>query len=95
MSDLISVVVPLYNYANYIEELILSVKSQDYKNWEIIIADDASTDNPLSVIEKHLCDRIIYHRMPENKGYAAAKNEGIIRSRGKYIVVLDADDHRH
>ena len=89
---MISVVVPLYNYAKYIEENILSIKSQSYSNWEIIIVDDCSNDNPASIINKHVCDKIKYIKLDKNMGYSAAKNTGIKASAGKYIVVLDADD---
>ena len=90
--NLVSIVVPLYNYAHYIEDLIKSVQSQNYKKWELIIIDDASTDNPEPIIRKYNDSNIQYFKLEENKGYATAKNEGIIRSCGEYIVVLDADD---
>lgn len=91
--DLISIIVPLYNYANYIEELIKSVVSQNYTEWELIIVDDCSTDNPIKVLQPFLSnEKIKYIKLDTNKGYATAKNEGIIRSKGEYIVVLDADD---
>jgi len=92
IKNLISIVVPLYNYARYIEDLVCSVKAQTYKKWELIIVDDYSIDNPLTVIRKYECNNIIYHRLNKNSGYAVVKNEGIIRSNGEYIVVLDADD---
>jgi len=88
----VSVIVPLFNYAYYIEQLIKSVISQSYKKFELIIVDDFSTDNPISVIERYLSDKIKYIKLDRNYGYATAKNEGIIRSCGEYIVVLDADD---
>jgi len=93
MNDLASVIVPLYNYRRYIEDLICSLQRQDHENWELIIVDDHSTDNPLPVIEKYLDDpKIQYHLLPSNRGYATAKNEGLLFSKGKYVVVLDADD---
>lgn len=92
MNKLVSIVVPLYDYSCYIEELINSVKSQDYSAWELIIVDDFSSDNPYRFIKKHISSRITYFVLDKNCGYAVAKNEGIIRSSGDYIVVLDADD---
>jgi len=91
-NDLISIIVPLYNYAHYIEELIKSVQKQNYKKWELIIIDDFSDDRPLKIIKKYLNERIKYYRLEKNYGYAKAKNEGIIKSKGEYIVILDADD---
>lgn len=89
---MISVVIPLYNYANLIEETIVSIQKQTYTDWEIIIVDDGSTDNPRSVLNKYICDQIRYIKFEKNTGYSAAKNAGIRDSNGEYIVVLDADD---
>lgn len=91
--DLISIVCTLYNYRGYIGELIESVLAQTYKNWELFIVDDGSTDKPLEVIRPYLRDkRICYFAFEKNKGYSKAKNEGIIKSKGEYIVMIDADD---
>ncbi len=89
---MISVVVPLFNYARYIVDNIQSIKNQHYSNWEIIIVDDCSTDDPISVIKPHLSNKIKYIRLDKNVGYGTAKNVGIRASVGQYIVVLDADD---
>ncbi len=92
-ADLISVVTTLFNYKHYIPDLIKSVLKQSYSNWELIIIDDASLDNPYEVIQPYLKDgRIFYYRLNENSGYSVAKNEGIIRTKGDYIVMIDADD---
>jgi len=93
MKELISIVTTLYNYADYITDLIDSVIAQTYTNWELIIIDDASTDNPHKRIKRYLTDqRIKYIKLPENKGYSIAKNKGIEESSGEYIVMIDADD---
>ena len=92
IKDKVSIIVPLYNYRNYITELIESVNSQCYGSLELVIIDDCSTDDPYPVIEPYVSDKVKYFRLDENRGYATAKNEGIIRSNGEYIVVLDADD---
>lgn len=93
-NDLISIVVTLYNYANYIEDLIKSVRSQTYTNWELIIVDDCSTDNPDPMINKYMKkDKRIKHiKFSKNRGYSIAKNKGIISAKGDYIVMIDADD---
>jgi|19_taG_2_1085344.scaffolds.fasta_scaffold00162_33 glycosyltransferase involved in cell wall biosynthesis len=92
IKDKVSIIVPLYNYKDYIVELIDSVENQNYDPLELIIVDDCSTDDPCTVIDPYISDKIKYFRLDENKGYATAKNEGIIKSNGEYIVVLDADD---
>jgi len=89
---MISIVVPLYNYRNFIEDNIKSILCQTHTDWELIIVNDASTDDPFPIIEKYLSDKIKYVLMEENKGYSAAKNVGIRNSTGDLIVVLDADD---
>lgn len=93
MGDLISIVVTLFNYKCYIKDLIESVLKQTHQNWELVIVDDGSTDVPMSVIEPYLKDeQIKYIKFAENKGYSAAKNEGIRNTSGNYIVMIDADD---
>ena len=98
MDDLVSIVTTLYNYQQYIGELIESVVAQSYKNWELIIIDDGSTDNPFQIIQKFgmIFDKgqVQYIRFPNNRGYAVAKNYGIthISPKSKYIVMIDADD---
>ena len=93
-SPLISVVVPLYNYRKYIGYCIESILNQTYKYFELIIVDDCSTDNSYSIAKKFekKDSRIKVIKTNKNYGYSKAKNEGIIRSRGEYIVTLDADD---
>ena len=92
MNDKISVIVPLFNYKQYIEENINSIITQSYDNWEIIIVDDASTDDPYPVIEPYLSDKVKYIKLDVNVGYGSAKNVGIRNSNGSFIVILDADD---
>lgn len=92
MKDLVSIVCTLYNYKNYIGDLIQSVLKQTYTNWELFIIDDGSTDNPKKVISKFTDKRIQYTRLDKNYGYSKAKNEGIIKSKGSYIALIDADD---
>ena len=74
------------NYKRYICDLLASVLNQTYENWELIIVDDASTDNPLEIIEPYAVndDRIRYMRFAKNRGYSIAKNEGIIMAEGEY-----------
>lgn len=92
MSDLISVIIPTYNYGKYIEEAIQSVLQQDYASLEILIVDDGSTDNTREIVKPYLSDNVRYFYR-ENNGHAAARNFGIREARGNYIAQLDADDY--
>lgn len=94
MLELISIVMPAYNAAQYIEQSIESVLKQSYTNWELIIVDDCSVDDTYKIVGK-LClneERIKLFKMNENSGVAMARNFAISMSRGKYIAFLDSDD---
>ena len=84
----ISLIIPCYNYAQYVGEAIQSAIDQTYQDKEIIVVDDGSTDNSASIIKKYPV-KYIYQ---ENKGLSAARNTGIRNSTGDKIVCLDADD---
>lgn len=88
---LVSIIIPCYNSASYIEETLRSVISQTYSNIEIIIIDDGSTDNSKDIIDSFDDSRIKYFRQ-ENKGQCAASNFGVSKSLGDYIKFFDADD---
>ncbi len=92
--SLISVIVPLYNYELYIKYCIKSILNQTYTDFELIVVDDCSRDKSyLKAKEYEKKDgRVKIIRLHKNCGYSKAKNEGIILSKGKYIVTLDADD---
>ncbi|WP_411767738.1 glycosyltransferase family 2 protein [Winogradskyella sp. A3E31] len=94
MSPFFSVVIPLYNKEDYIYNTLNSAINQSYKDFEIIIINDGSTDGSLEKIKliKHPSFKIY---TTENKGVAAARNYGISQSRGTYIALLDADDIWH
>lgn len=92
---LVSIIMPVYNCEKYLDESIKSVKNQTYKNWELIIIDDDSTDNSWEKIEKNAKryeDRIKSIRLFENKGAANARNTGLELAKGDYISFFDADD---
>jgi glycosyltransferase involved in cell wall biosynthesis len=89
---LVSVIIPCYNYGNYVEEAIDSVLQQTFQNFEIIVVNDGSTDPVTIEVLKHLKKpktRVIHQA---NKGLPEARNEGIRHAKGKYICCLDADD---
>jgi glycosyltransferase involved in cell wall biosynthesis len=86
----ISVIIPNYNYARYLEQAIESVLTQSYENVELIIVNNGSTDNSLEVLEK-FGDKIHLINQP-NLGQSGARNSGLSLSSGELIAFLDADD---
>ena len=91
-NPLVSVIVSLYNYEKYIGDCIQSISNQDYPNVEMVVVDDASMDKSYKVAKKYRSDNVKIIRLNKNRGYSVAKNEAIINTSGKYIVMLDADD---
>lgn len=89
---LFSVIIPLYNKANYIKKTLKSVLNQSFGDYEIIIIDDGSTDVSLEIIQQFSDSRIHVYKQ-ENKGAAAARNFGLKNSTGMLIAFLDADDY--
>lgn len=96
MSDLVSIIVPVYNVRKYIIDTITSVQAQSYENWELLLIEDGSTDGTAQLIAGYLAqnkdDRIRLHVLGQNGGAAAARNYGIRISRGRFIAFLDSDD---
>ena len=89
----VSVIIPVYNVSEYLDECVESVVNQDYENLEIILVDDGSKDNSGDMCEewKKKDDRIVvFHK--ENGGLSSARNYGMDRCNGKYIMFLDSDD---
>ena len=89
----ISIIVPVYNKQKQISRCIESVKSQSYKNWELILIDDGSTDNSAFIIQSYLSDSRISYFYKENGGVSSARNMGIKKASGEWIIFLDADDY--
>ncbi len=92
MNPLVSVIVPLYNYEQYITDCIRSIIEQPYPNLELLIVDDCSTDNSYEVAKRFVSSKVQLLKTKSNRGYSAAKNHGIRKSQGELIVTLDADD---
>lgn len=90
----VSVIIPAYNAENFIRKSLDSVVNQVYKNLEIIIVDDASTDNTKKIIKEYADkdDRIIPFYQSKNKGVSRARNIGLKAATGDYIVFVDSDD---
>ena len=91
-NPLVSVIIPLYNAEEYIEECIESVFQQTYPNIEIIVVNDGSTDSSLSVLSSIQKKRNLIIISQQNKGASAARNTGIKHAKGNYFQFLDADD---
>lgn len=93
----LSVVIPTYNRAAFLNRALGSIKKQTLKCAEIIVVDDGSTDNSVDIIRKFsLTSRVpIKFFQQENKGPAAARNHGIACAKNEYIAFLDSDDHWH
>ena len=92
----VSIITPTYNRSDLIARCIKSVQAQTYKNWELLITDDGSTDSSREVIEELLkSDSRIKYFFQENKGIGAARNKAINNSSGDYIAFLDSDDEWH
>lgn len=94
----VSIIIPTYNRANVITDSINSILNQTYDEYELLIIDDGSTDNTEEVINSlasasNAGSRIRYIKMPENKGVAAARNEGIRQAQYDYIAFQDSDDY--
>lgn len=93
VSDLVSIIMPSYNTDKFIAKSINSVLNQTYKNWELIIVDDCSTDKTDEVVYSFLQDsRIHYFKNDKNSGAAVTRNRAIREAKGKYIAFLDSDD---
>ncbi len=93
MEKLVSIVVPCYNQAHFLDETLQSVLDQSYSNWECIIVNDGSPDNTED-IAKQWCnkDYRFTYLYKENGGLCSARNAGISISKGEFILPLDSDD---
>jgi amino acid adenylation domain-containing protein len=93
-NDMISVIIPAYNSAQYLSEAIDSVLSQTHSGCEIIVVDDGSTDETKAVCVKYLGEKYsnIKYVHQSNRGLPAARNKGVETSSGQYLVFLDSDD---
>ncbi|MGD9335327.1 MAG: glycosyltransferase [Desulfobacterales bacterium] len=87
---LISVIIPTYNRGWIIKEAIDSVMAQNYRDFELIIVDDGSTDNTSDILNSYHGDILVFRQ--ENRGVSAARNRGIVEASGRFIAFLDSDD---
>lgn len=86
-----SVIMPLYNKAPYVRKAVESVVAQTYKDWELVVMDDGSTDGSGEIV-KSINDRRVRLVRQDNAGVSAARNRGVVESAAPHICFLDADD---
>jgi glycosyltransferase involved in cell wall biosynthesis len=91
-TPLVSIIIPVYKNLKWLPETINSVFNQNYKNYEIIIINDCSPENVEPFLLPYANDKIHYYEHTVNKGAAGARNTGISKCNGEYILPLDSDD---
>ncbi len=93
-TELVSIITPSYNSSKYIKETMNCVIAQTYKNWEMLIADDCSSDDTRNIVEEYTekDKRIKLIKLENNGGAAIARNTALGKASGRYIAYLDADD---
>ena len=90
---LVSIIMPSYNTGKFISKSIESVIKQTYRNWELIIVDDGSSDGTREIVQKYISDkRIIFIENPVNFGAAVSRNRALGMAKGRYVAFLDSDD---
>ena len=92
--ELVSVVTPVYNASTTLQKTIDSIRAQTYREWELILVDDASSDDSVRIAQAAVAldKRIHLIRLNDNRGAAVARNLALDAARGQYIAFLDADD---
>ena len=90
----VSVIVPAYNASEYLDQCLDSIQGQSLKNFEVIVVNDASTDNSEEIIQKFVSDdkRFKLLSLETNRGLPGARNAGVELAVGEYMVHLDSDD---
>lgn len=88
----VSVIIPTYNRVDFVQEAIESVFSQSYRDFEIIVVDDGSTDDTHNILATFIAEGLIQYIYQDNAGGGNARNTGIQAAQGKYIALLDSDD---
>jgi glycosyltransferase involved in cell wall biosynthesis len=89
----VSIIVPVYNIESYVKDCLMSIKSQSFKDFEVIVVNDGSTDSSLSVVEEVVSgDSRFKVISQENGGLSVARNTGVNNATGVYVTFLDSDD---
>ena len=95
-SNVVSIIVPVYNADKYLEDCLNSIINQTYRALEIIIIDDGSTDNSSAIIQDFARkDERIIHIKKTNSGVSSTRNIGLSNASGRYVYFCDADDMLH
>ena len=90
----VSVIIPVYNVEPYLERCLQSVENQTYRDAEVIIVNDGSTDNSYQIIDRYVArNRHFTAYTTENNGLGGARNFGLTKASGEYVVFLDSDDY--
>ena len=89
---LVSIIAPVFNTADYVEDCILSILSQSYKNKELILVNDGSTDGSGDICKKYKTDNNVQYIEQDNQGTSAARKRGVEESHGEWIMFVDSDD---
>lgn len=94
MEILVSIITPTYNSLNYLDITIQSIINQTYKNWELLITDDCSTDGTWEKLKQysHKDSRIKTFKLAQNSGAGVARNNSIEHAKGRFIAFCDSDD---
>lgn len=95
--SLVSIITPLYNCSDFLKQTIQSILFQTYQNWEVIMVDDCSSDNSVSIAQEFVerDHRIKLVQLEKNSGAAVARNKAIEAATGRFIAFLDSDDLWH
>lgn len=90
----VSIIVPVYNTANYLDRCLQSIIDQTYENFEVIIVDDGSTDNSNIICKEYINrDKRFKYYYIQNSGVSVARNTGIQNASGQFLLFVDSDDH--
>ncbi len=90
----VSIITPTYNASDFLRETLDCLRAQTYTDWELLITDDASTDNTCEIVEEYIAldERIRLFRLKKNAGPAGARNHSVKNAKGRYIAFCDSDD---
>lgn len=92
MSVCVSIIIPIYNSDEFLDDTIRSIVRQNYPDWELILVDDGSTDDSVAICEKYTTNEKIQLIKQQNSGVSVARNRGLSLAKGKWIYFLDSDD---
>ena len=88
----INVIIPTFNRFSVLSRAIESVLKQTYKNFDLTIVDDGSTDDSYSLVKTYFDDKRVHYIRTDNRGVSAARNLGVCLTRGEFVSFLDSDD---